>query len=272
MIQTQRYAVSLVVAAVLGGGAYGQVREKNPFTRDSDAVEAGQALYLDKCAVCHGQDATGGMAANLRHSRSVGRGSDAALFEIIRKGFPGSAMPPQPDMDERHVWQIVAFLHSVSRPGLEPPLSGDVKAGRTVFENAGCANCHQVDGSGGFLGPSLNSIAARKASDEIRSDVVDPSADLAVGFELVSAKTRDGKTVEGVLKNEDLFSVQILTRDGKHHTLQRRDISELGKLSRSAMPANYGKKLSDDQLQNLLAYLDRQRDPYVATPRGWANY
>ena len=172
---TAKYIVSLAVAAAF---ASGQTADKNPLTRDPDAVKAGHALYLEKCAVCHGQDATGGMAANLRHSRSVGRGSDAGLFQIIRKGFPGSAMPAQPDMEETQVWRIVSYLHSVSRPGLQPPLAGDVDAGREVFESAGCGGCHQVGGSGGFIGPSLNSIASRKSSDEIRSDVVDPDAEL----------------------------------------------------------------------------------------------
>ena len=252
--------------------AYGQTSDKNPFPRDPDAVSAGGALYLEKCAVCHGQDATGGMAANLRHSRSVARGSDAGLFQIIRKGFPGSAMPSQPDMEEKQVWQTVSFLHSISRPGLQPPLPGDVEAGRKIFESAGCVGCHQVDGAGGFFGPSLNSVAARKASDEIRTDVLDPNSELGVGFETVSVTTRSGIQVEGVLKNEDLFSVQILTRDGDYRTLERREISELSKPARSAMPSDYRSKLSEEQLTNLLAYLDRQRDPYVPTPRGWANY
>lgn len=244
---------------------------KNPLTRNPDAVRAGRALYLKRCAVCHGQDATGSMAANLVTSRTV-RGRDAGLFKVISEGFPGTEMPAQKDLEPRRIWQLVTYLHSLARPGLQPPLPGDAEAGRKVFESAGCAGCHQVDGAGGFLGPRLDSIAARKTSGQIRKDVLDPDAVLPVGYEAVVAMTRGGARVEGILKNEDTFSVQILTRDGRFRLLDRRDITDLEKPAQSAMPRDYRSKLSGEQLRNLLAYLDRQRDPYIPIVRNFQNY
>ena len=249
-----------------------QLGVSNPLKRDASAVAAGQTLYREKCAVCHGQDATGGMAANLRHSGKVRRGADGTLFGIIREGFPGSTMPPQPDMTKDQIWQLVTFLHSISRPGQTPPLPGDEKAGRELFTKVGCASCHQVDGTGGFLGPELNSIAAQKASEEIRKAVLEPSAELKVGFETVSANMANGTKIEGVVKNEDLFTMQVLTREGEHETIEKSRIKELSRPARSVMPGNYGQKLSDEELRNLLAFLDRQRDPYVPARRGWGNY
>ncbi len=264
-----------LAGAVLLAAAFGQTETselKNPLTRNPDAVRAGRGLYLERCAVCHGQDATGSMAANLVRSRTVARGSDAALFRVISQGFPGTEMPPQADLEQQRIWQLVTYLHSLARPGLQPPLPGDAEAGRKVFESAGCAGCHQVDGAGGFLGPRLDSIAARKTSGQIRKDVLDPDAVLPVGYEAVVAMTRGGARVEGILKNEDTFSVQILTRDGRFRLLDRRDITDLEKPAQSAMPRDYRSKLSGDQLRNLLAYLDRQRDRYIPIPRNFRNY
>ena len=266
---------ALTIGAIVLAGAYAQLTpsdEKNPLTRDAAAVQAGRALYLERCAVCHGQDAMGSMAANLVRSRTVTRGKDGALFQVISKGFPGTDMPPQPNLAPEQIWQLVSYLHSLSRPGLQPAVPGDVAAGRETFERVGCAGCHQVDGAGGFLGPALDSIAARKTSEAIRSDVLDPSAALLVGYEAVTATMRDGDRIEGILKNEDTFSVQILTRDGRFRLLDRTEVNEIKKSSTSPMPSGYGEKLSDEELQNILAYLDRQRDAYIPVLSNFSNY
>ncbi len=275
---SQTFGSGVKVMLACGGllaAAYAQTTQpepKNPLTRNPDAVRAGRELYLERCAVCHGQDAAGSMAASLVRSRTVMRGSDAALFQVIAKGFPGTQMPPQADLEPRRIWQLVAYLHSLARPGLQPPLAGDAEAGRKVFAGAGCADCHQVEGKGGFLGPSLDSIAARKTSDRIRADVLDPDAEIAEGYRAAAAVTRDGGRIEGILKNEDTFSVQILTRGGRFQLLDRDEIAELRKPAQSAMPRDYRGRLSGEQLQNLLAYLDRLRDPYIPIPRGFRNY
>ncbi len=265
------WAVCAVSAQDAPSAGSGPAR-KNPFSRDATAVQAGRGLYLERCAVCHGQDAKGSMAANLVRSRSVVRGSDAALFRILVRGIPGTEMPPQADLEEGQVWQLVSYLHSLARPGLQPPVPGDVDAGRELFRAVGCAGCHRVDGEGGFWGPALDSIAARKTSAQIRSDVVEPGSVVSEGFRMVVAETADGRRIEGLLKNQDTFSVQILGRDGTYAFLARSDIRKLETISESAMPGDYGRTLRGEQLQDLLAFLDRQRDPFIPFERGFQNY
>ncbi len=244
----------------------------NPFSRDAAAVQAGRGLYLERCAVCHGQDAKGSMAANLVRSRRVVRGSDSALFRLLRRGIPGTEMPPQLDLRANQVWQIVSYLHNLARPGLQPPVSGNVDAGRELFRIAGCARCHRAEGDGGFWGPALDSIATRKTSAQIRSDVLDPDSVVVEGFRAVVASTTDGRRIEGLLKNQDTFSVQILARDGSYVFLARDDIRGLEMRAVSDMPDDYRTTLSDEDLQHLLAFLDRQRDPFVPFDRGFQNY
>ena len=153
-------------------------------------------------------------------------------------------MPAQKDLEPRRIWQLVTYLHSLARPGLQPPLPGDAEAGRKVFESAGCAGCHQVDGAGGFLGPRLDSIAARKTSGQIRKDVLDPDAVLPVGYEaVVRHDTRRRPRRGDPQKRGHLFGT-ILTRDGRFRLLDRRDITDLEKPAQSAMPRDYRSKLS----------------------------
>ncbi len=212
------------------------------------------------------------MASNLVRTRRVRRGSEQSLFELIQTGIPGTEMPPQPDLPDERVWQIVSYLRSLVHPGEQPQLPGDVDAGRALFRSAGCATCHIVNGHGGFLGPSLDSIAIRKTSDQIRSDVLNPSASLAEGYETVSAQASDGRRVEGVLKNEDTFLVLILTEAGEVEALPRDRLRSLDRPARSRMPADYGTRLSAGELRALFAFLDRQRDPFTPVVRGFGVY
>ena len=246
--------------------------QNNPLARDASAATAGRATYLERCAVCHGQDATGSMAINLLRSRTVARGTDAALFQIVSKGFPGTEMPPQPDLSADRIWQLVTYLHSRARPGLQPPLPGDAEAGRKVFETAGCAGCHRVDGEGGFLGPPLDSIATRRTSERIRLDVLEPATDIPEGYRQVSAVTRSGDRIMGLEKNADTFSVQILMGDGRYRLIDRDDIAKIERQAGSPMPGGYQQKLSAEQLENLFAYLDRQRSAFIPIRRGFGNY
>jgi putative heme-binding domain-containing protein len=251
-------------------GAASALAADNPLGRDPAAVAAGQARFLERCAVCHGQDATGSQAANLVRARIVVAGRDGALFSVIRKGLPGTAMPPQADLDDEQVWQLVSFLHSLARPGEQPPVEGDAAAGARLFRDRGCLACHIVDGSGGFLGPGLDSIATRKKTEEIRADIVDPNASVAQGYGRVVVRTKDGSRIEGLLKNEDMASLQVLTSDGAYALLRRSEVDSVETPAGSTMPAPSG--LTDEQVQNLLAFLDLQRDPFLPFERGFQNY
>lgn len=244
----------------------------NPLGRDAQAIRAGDELFHQRCAVCHGQRARGAMAANLVDTRRAQRRSEAALFRTIRDGIPGTDMPPHQDLADEPVWQIVAYLRAQTLPGQQPPLEGDTVAGRRVFVEAGCIDCHVADGSGGFLGPALDSISRRKTSAEIRADVLEPNSKLAEGFKTVIAETSEGLRIEGLLKNENPATVLILTADGRVRSLPRDRLRSLAKPGRSRMPGDYGARLSPEELANLLAYLDRQREPHVPVARGFHDY
>ena len=269
--------ISLVVLAIPLGLTPAMAQEdetqaRNPLGRNAAAVKSGDELFHERCAVCHGQQAQGAMASNLQFARSVRRGSELALFKLIRTGIPGTEMPPQPDLPEERLWQLVSYLRSLAHPAEQPPVEGDVASGKAVFERVGCASCHILNGAGGFLGPSLDAIGVRRPSQKVRQDLLEPSAELAEGFGTVVIETAGGVKLEGVLKNEDSFTLLVLTSDGEVQSLQRSELRSIERPQRSQMPADYGKRLSPDEVQNLLAFLDRQRDPFVPVVRNFGNY
>jgi putative heme-binding domain-containing protein len=135
--------------------------------------------------------------------------------------------------------------------------TGDAGRGRTLFDKD-CAGCHQVRGLGGALGPDLTSIGATRSRSALTTALRDPSASVALGFRGVTALA-GGKKVEGVVKGEDAFSLQIVTVDGELEAYPKRELGELKRGEKSLMPVFDVGRLSDAALEDLLAYLGTLR-------------
>src|SRR5262249_29878583 len=216
--------------------------------------------------------AQGGEAPDLHKSRLVLAGSAAALFQVVREGIPGTEMPGLIPVADQ-AWQVVSYLHSLTRPGLGPPVPGDPVKGSAIFEQHGCSRCHMVGGRGGAVGPDLSSIALQVPTARIRKSIVNPDARIADRYKTITVSLKsNGRKITGTLKNEDNFSLQIMTTDGEYALLDRAGIAQDLRPARSLMPAGYGSKLSVAELQDLLAYLDRQRAPFLRYEATFANH
>jgi mono/diheme cytochrome c family protein len=87
--------------------------QKNPYEGQPDAVAAGEKLYRQKCADCHGDDAKGiGNAANLRMS-DVQNATPGELAWLLRNGNLAHGMPPWAGIPEQCRWQIVSYLKTL---------------------------------------------------------------------------------------------------------------------------------------------------------------
>lgn len=246
-------ATALWLCCVVAAPVSAEVR--NPFESDEAAIRIGNALFANRCALCHGSDAKGSLGPDLTQRWARGA-SDESAFNIVRNGVPGSSMPPNAAPDNE-LWAIVAYLRSIS---VMPPLvtSGDVARGRSLFANE-CSSCHQVSGSGGVLGPDLTAIGATRSRVALTAALREPSATVALGFRTATAVTRSRERVEGVVKGEDAFSIQIVTSSSELRAFRKRDLAELTRSQESLMPAYDASSLSDAALEDLLAYLGTLR-------------
>jgi putative heme-binding domain-containing protein len=86
----------------------------------------------------------------------------------------------------------------------------------------------------------------------------DPSASVALGFRTVTVTARGGERIEGVVKGEDAFSIQVVTKDGELRAFQKRGL-ELVRSKESLMPVFDTSRLSEAALEDLLAYLGTLR-------------
>ena len=69
---------------------------------------------------------------------------------------------------------------------------------------------------------------------------------------------KDGRTVSGVARNHSNYSVQVIDAQGKLHLLSMALVRELKLSDRSPMPGDYARRLSGEEITNLVAYLGRR--------------
>jgi mono/diheme cytochrome c family protein len=87
--------------------------EKNPYSGERAAVEAGRKLYESHCAKCHGKNAKGGGNVPSLLSGPVPAASDGVLFWFITNGAPDDGMPPWESLPAKERWQLVTFVKSL---------------------------------------------------------------------------------------------------------------------------------------------------------------
>jgi putative heme-binding domain-containing protein len=227
----------------------------NPYEGDDLARRAGSSLYANRCADCHGPDARGKLGPDLTQRFAAGV-TDEAVFLAMRRGVAGSIMPPSVAPDNE-LWAVVTYLRGIS---VAPPLvsTGDAARGRERF-TADCARCHRVGNEGGVLGPDLTRVGVQRSRAALIAALREPGTAVPIGFKTATLRTRGGDRVEGVVKSEDAFSVQLLTADGRLRAFAKRELAVFETSRVSPMPAFAPGDLDEAALEDLLAYLGSLR-------------
>jgi mono/diheme cytochrome c family protein len=98
-------------------------RRKNPFEGDAQAVAAGEKLFQQHCAECHGEKAGGTKKGPSLLREEVHAATPGTLFWILTNGVVRRGMPVWSKLPEQQRWQLVIFLQSLkpqsvdSQPG-----------------------------------------------------------------------------------------------------------------------------------------------------------
>lgn len=88
-----------------------------------EARARGRAIFVDKCALCHGVDADGrgvrtrGLSAppvNFRSARWRERASAADVYVVLQEGKRGTSMPAWPGLSDSQKWDVVSYVIGVS--------------------------------------------------------------------------------------------------------------------------------------------------------------
>src|SRR5690349_4218631 len=213
----------------------------NPLGNAPAVAEAGRVLYNRTCTGCHGPDGTeGDRAPSLDANRRYFRVSEAAIFDVVKNGIAGTAMPAS-GLSDTDVWKIVAFIRNVRATASDLVVPGNVENGRKVFaEKGGCARCHMIRGQGGIVGPDLSSIGAKLTLKKLQ-ETLTREGPIPNGYRPATVTTREGQTISGVVRNGDAFSIQLLDMNGKLHLLDTSELRSIVYGERSLMPHNFDK-------------------------------
>jgi putative heme-binding domain-containing protein len=133
---------------------------------------------------------------------------------------------------------------------------GNTEKGKELYwGKAGCSECHMVNGAGGFLGPDLSKYGENHSVTEIHAAIVKPEKIAGTRGHVAEVTAKDGKSYSGLVRNEDNFSLQLISLDGTFHLFSKSDLAAIHFRQESLMPADYGSKLSAADLDALAAYL-----------------
>ena len=150
----------LVFSAAFFLWAPQQVSAQPLFSSTQDPIVGSRIFGAKGCSKCH---AVNGVGPNI--------GPDLGRLSVPRSFYDLAASMwnhlPQmakqmkklgisrPNLSPGETGDLIAFLYTLNyfdRPG-------DPKAGRQLFSKKQCVACHQVGGTGGVIGPSLDSLA-----------------------------------------------------------------------------------------------------------------
>lgn len=236
----------------------------NPHLNNKESIRGGMSLYRRLCGECHALDATGYRGPSLIAYMANGA-ADEALFQVIRRGVPGTEMPAS-NRPDHEILQIIAYLRNIGgvAPADTAPV-GNVANGQQIFAKQ-CQNCHRVAGKGGRIGPDLSRIGAARTHAALVREIRTPHEWIPPAYETVTIVTKDGQKIRGVKKNEDAFSVQIMDMRERIQGYQKSN-AEVTLEKTSLMPAFDAKRLPDSDLTDLIGYLSTLRGGDYTTVR-----
>lgn len=250
-----------------------QGQDKNPYGGDPKIAKLGEYQFRSNCAFCHGLGARGGgRGPDLTRAQKHHGNSDAEIFHNIHDGITGTAMPAATNggigvgMSDEEIWQVVTYLRSVEKKASAAE-TGDAKHGKELFYGtAACGTCHMVNGKGGRLGPDLSTTGSSRSVEYLTESLRSPSRRLALGlaeplkdfsqeYETAKVVTSDGTKLQGVILNEDSFTVQIMDTSEQLHFFEKSKLRSCDESRESLMPAYDAKALPDRELKDIIAFL-----------------
>jgi putative membrane-bound dehydrogenase-like protein len=145
--------------------------------------------------------------------------------------------------------EIVRYKRLIADAALPKP---DPFQGRLIFAKT-CQQCHTLFGTGGKVGPDITG-SNRADLDYLLSNILDPSAVMAKEYQTTIITTADGRTLSGIVKQEDKQAVVLVTAN-ETLTVPRGEIDSRRLDDKSMMPDDLLKPLSDAEVRALVAYL-----------------
>lgn len=129
--------------------------------------------------------------------------------------------------------------------------------GANIFSQ-NCAICHQVEAVGGLVGPQLDGIGNR-GLERLCEDIIDPNRNVDPAFRSTLLVLKDGDVASGLFRREEGETVILAESTGKEISIPKNQIAERRQSEISLMPENFGELLTEQQFNDLMAFLLAKR-------------
>jgi putative heme-binding domain-containing protein len=253
-----------VAACAISGSSAARQNQANAAPATPGDQSPGKLLFEERCSTCHGLDAGGAMGPNIQ-GIPFRLGADV-VKGIIKNGMGGGGMPAfAGQLDDAQIQQIVGYLLTLTRKDASA-ITGDPAKGKDVYDSSGCASCHTIAGQGGDAGPELTTVGSLRGAGYLRTALLYPGSDLPqahvfletgglLDYMFIHVVTKEGHAYDGTRVVEDSFRIVIKDSKGNFLSFRKADLTELKKEpGKSVMPSVKG-KLTDEQVNDLVAYL-----------------
>ncbi|HSH96487.1 MAG TPA: PVC-type heme-binding CxxCH protein [Roseimicrobium sp.] len=131
-------------------------------------------------------------------------------------------------------------------------LKGNATRGALI--STACQTCHQIGSQGAEYGPALTVFGQTQTREVIINAILDPSADIAHGYEGTEIVAKDGSVIHGLLLAPG-DPVIIKSMGGLTQTIPAKMIKSRRKLERSLMLSAAQQGLSAQDVADVVAYL-----------------
>jgi cytochrome c oxidase cbb3-type subunit 3 len=254
-----RCGVTARLCILLMLGMPGAFMAQDRSSANPDTGSHGAALFASSCANCHGADGRGGEhAPDIATASDVRRLTDKRLIDIIKNGITGTGMPGFDWLGQDKILAINAYLRILQGKNTAVALPGNAEEGEKLFFGKGqCAECHMAQGKGGFIASDLSISDSNTSADRLRQVILDPANSLPAQKKAVTITTIDGQRYSGALRAQDNFSISIQTMDGAFYYFPKSQLTSLDIGVLSLMPPDYGSRLNNAEVNDLVSYLIR---------------
>lgn len=178
------------------------------------------------------------------HARQIANLGDAELIAQLESAWGSIKKSPAKQLAEME--RLKALLE---KPQTQP---ASPKNGQALFSKS-CANCHVLFGQGGKIGPDLTG-GNRRDLGYLLENLIDPDSSVAESYRSSIVSLVDGRTLTGVITQRTAKVIQLQTAE-KLVVVDVDDVERVKQTQKSLMPEGLLEGLSDQQIRDLIAYL-----------------
>ena len=138
------------------------------------------------------------------------------------------------------------------------PTQASLAVGRSLFGEIGCSSCHQRDGVGGEVGPTLDDAVRQYGSVDLLRHILEPSELVDEAYETTLVETDDGRFFSGLVTDEDETTITLQANPlapEERITFDKSELSYREKSELSPMPSGLLSTLTREEILDLLRYL-----------------